>query len=338
MMVRAVRSSNHAITLPRMGDRRNCRPPQALRIPPRSIGRTRMGRRSVSTVGSPPFRKPSGLVPSTIERGGPHRSPPPAPGAAFRDHSYVQSSPKLLAAYVDLQLRLVDRMVGLGLCGIDEAVLRYTNLARRFGIEPQGAPNDDRWQRYVDQLQVLGSLQARVSWTVTFASTVNQTTSPRSPISDGAFSAEIHDGVVRTHFLPSDHDGLSPLHPSRLASRRRELRAVVRRARTLHPEVHRIQGASWLYNTTSYRALFPPAHVRTAAVRTGMTRFQGSSSWGQFLDHRGGVKENLRQVFLAEPEHLRRRRFVAALSLANPCCRLTHRSIRRIRAAAVVVR
>ena len=158
---------------------------------------------------------------------------------------------------------------------------------------------DERWRHYVDRLQVLGPLQARVSWTVTFASTFNQSTSPTSAMSHGPFSAEVIDGVVRTHFLPSDDDGLSPLHASKLALRQQELRSVVRQARTAHPEARRIAGASWLYNSASYRALFPRAHVRTAVVRTGMTSFQGSSSWGQFLDHRGGVKENLRQVFLA---------------------------------------
>ena len=66
----------------------------------------------------------------------------------------------------------------------------------------------------------------------------------------------------------------------------------------MHPEARRIAGASWLYNTASYRSIFPAAHVRSPVVRTGMTSFQGSSNWGQFLDHRGGVKANLRHEFL----------------------------------------
>ena len=70
-------------------------------------------------------------------------------------------------------------------------------------------------------------------------------------------------------------------------------------AMRLHPEVRRVHGASWLYSTRSYRAIFPPAHVATATLRTDVHRFQGSSAWGQFLDHRGGVKANLAKRFVA---------------------------------------
>ena len=60
-----------------------------------------------------------------------------------------------------------------------------------------------------------------------------------------------------------------------------------------------MRGTSWLYSTRSYCAIFPPAHVASARVRTDVHRFQGSSAWGQFLDHRGGVKADLSARFTA---------------------------------------
>jgi hypothetical protein len=114
----------------------------------------------------------------------------------------------------------------------------------------------------------------------------------------GPFSGEVRDSVLRTHFMPHDDDGPSPLHDSKRELRRAELHTMVELARDRHSDLLRVRGESWLYNTRSYRALFPPAHVAASQTRTGTTRFQGSSSWGQFLDHRGGVKENLRARFL----------------------------------------
>ncbi|MBV9950937.1 MAG: hypothetical protein JO291_03225 [Acidimicrobiia bacterium] len=62
--------------------------------------------------------------------------------------------------------------------------------------------------------------------------------------------------------------------------------------------MRKVRGASWLYSTRSYRAIFPPAHVAAATERTDVHQFRGSSAWGQFLDHRGGVKANLAAQFV----------------------------------------
>jgi hypothetical protein len=55
-------------------------------------------------------------------------------------------------------------------------------------------------------------------------------------------------------------------------------------------------GASWLYNLEAYRRLFPPAYLATAQV--GSHDFPYLPLWGQFIDHRGRVKEDLAAQFL----------------------------------------
>ena len=60
-----------------------------------------------------------------------------------------------------------------------------------------------------------------------------------------------------------------------------------------------MRGTSWLYSTRSYCAVFPAVHIASATERTGVYQFQGSSAWGQFLDHRGGVKPDLAARFVA---------------------------------------
>ena len=59
-----------------------------------------------------------------------------------------------------------------------------------------------------------------------------------------------------------------------------------------------VRGGSWLYHLEAYRRLFPPVYGDSREVLEGISHFQGTSSWGQFLDHREGVKPALREQFL----------------------------------------
>jgi len=66
-----------------------------------------------------------------------------------------------------------------------------------------------------------------------------------------------------------------------------------------HAEAHAVRGGSWLYHLEAYRRLFPPVYGESRIVQEGTAHFQGTSSWGQFLDHREGVKPALCAQFLA---------------------------------------
>lgn len=211
---------------------------------------------------------------------------------------------QLPGGYIAIQLRLAAAFTRLGHCDIEMGVLRYTNLFRRFGFgRPEVADANADWLRFTSTLAGLATLHEQVLWTERFAATVEpRSAAVHNDMRSGPFSAEVVDGVLRTHFMRTDGDGISPLHPSKRERRRHDLGAVVTMARERHADITRVRGVSWLYTTQSYRSLFPPAHIATARVLTGTTRFQGSSSWGQFLDHRGGVKANLEGRFIAALE------------------------------------
>ncbi len=68
--------------------------------------------------------------------------------------------------------------------------------------------------------------------------------------------------------------------------------------RKTYADAQAVRGGSWLYHLEAYRRLFPPVYGASRAVLEGISRFQGTSSWGQFLDHREGVKPALRAQFL----------------------------------------
>ncbi len=202
--------------------------------------------------------------------------------------------------YIEIQLRFAETLAHNRGSHVAYAVLRYTNLFRRFGLgRPNDALTNPQWHRYTSTLATLRTLPERLDWTEEFAAGL-EPTSPIRPSEArlGPFSVGIDGPRLRIHFVPPDNEGLSPLHPSKRDRRREELRNLFALARASHPNLRRVGGASWLYTTASYRALFPPQHIATAIARTGFARFQGSSSWGQFLDHRGDVKANLREQFL----------------------------------------
>lgn len=210
----------------------------------------------------------------------------------------------LPADYVELQLRFARRAAALGTHDFAEAMTQLTNLHRRLGFGDPVDPPDERWTRYLDGLDGQPELTGQVRWTTEFAASNSATPPPSSALArSGPFSVHVHGDLLRTHFVPKAPDTVSPLHPSRLPQRRSELRVALSRARRLCPDVRRVRGTSWLYSTRSYCAIFPPTHISSATARTAVHQFQGSSAWGQFLDHRGGVKANLAARFVAAVDH-----------------------------------
>ncbi len=214
--------------------------------------------------------------------------------------------------YIELQLRFATWISHGHAASFPQAVLVATNLLRRFRLgHPDDASISSEWQGYVAELCGCTSLDAQVEWTSTFFAERRQLDAPpldaaRDELVSGPFSAEVIGDALRFHFVPEIGSDDSSLHASQLARRRDELGVLVREVATEHPEVQRVRGGSWLYSTGGYRSLFPPEHVATARVRDDIVRFQGSSSWGQFLDHRGRVKVDLG------------RRFVDGLGAAGP--------------------
>ncbi len=205
----------------------------------------------------------------------------------------------LPAGYVELQLRFARRAEVVGTHDFASAMTQLTNLHRRLGLGDPGEPADERWIRYLDGLDAQSDLSAQVRWTRDYAASNWAVPPPSSAVARaGPFSVHAVGDLLRTHFVPKTTDSRSPLDASRLPLRRSELRAALAAASELCPSARRVRGTSWLYSTKSYCALFPATHISSATERTEVYAFQGSSAWGQFLDHRGGVKADLAARFV----------------------------------------
>lgn len=206
-----------------------------------------------------------------------------------------------LAPYFALQLRFADHLATRLAIPFPDAVARFTNLHRRFGLggEAHGLPSR-LWQEYLGALAAAPTRRARLDITLATYRAAPEETPPAGQSCFGCFSFEPPDtaGTVRIHFVSTDpRDGDGPLSRARQPQRMAELRAMVRCLRQAHPTAREVGGTSWLYNLEAYRRLFPPEYgaSRTLPARLRLT---GSSSWGQFLDHREAIKPALRARFL----------------------------------------
>jgi hypothetical protein len=184
---------------------------------------------------------------------------------------------------------------------LSEAVSQCINFYRRFGVAHwQDAPVALEWQKYTAHLMTLETHDQRVAWTQAFFAQSPRERLPPSRRQFGCFSCDPPDadGVVRILFANSDHDGIGPLSRTKVERRRQELQAMFTYMKHTYADANTVRGGSWLYHLDTYRRLFPPVYGDSSEVLAGTLRFQGMSSWGQFLDRREDVKPALREQFL----------------------------------------
>jgi len=178
---------------------------------------------------------------------------------------------------------------------LERALFEYTNFYVRFGLGREFDCEHETWRAYLAGLR---SAADRRDWTYRFyLKDPEATTAPALTATFGCFSYGFQSAnVVRLHFINADADGQSPLGVARIERRRAELTAVFKHLKRTVAEDVTVVGISWLYNLDAYRRLFPKVYA--ASGRVVRRRFRSMPLWGQFLDHRGQVKEALQRRFL----------------------------------------
>ena len=227
-----------------------------------------------------------------------------------------------LRDYFDLQLRFAEAVAATAALPLSEAVAQCTNFYRRFGLgRLQGTPIAPEWHKYTAQVMTLETHAQRVAWTQACFVQSPPERLPPGQRQFGCFSCDPPDtdGMVRIHFTNRDADGIGPLSRTKIETRRRELQAMFTYVQQTYAHATAVRGGSWLYHLEAYRRLFPPVYGDSREVLEGISHFQGTSSWGQFLDHREGVKPALREQFLENLEKLDIHRLWEVFPL--PACR-----------------
>lgn len=210
-----------------------------------------------------------------------------------------------LEPWFELQLTFAEAIAQATGCSFSEAVTLWTNIHRRCGLgSARKVPLSPRWRTYLEDIEKCGSTSQMAAQTVLLA---EERFVPFShidhPLNEGCFSLEQPDGegMVRIHFSPIDVDAVGgPLRRERIEVRRAELKRLFARLKSDHPNAALIRGTSWLYHLPAYRRLFPERYVASRRVREGAgLKLTGGSSWGQFIDHRGHLRQALADSFLA---------------------------------------
>lgn len=215
--------------------------------------------------------------------------------------------PEHARAYFDLQLRFAEGVAAGTGRPLTDSVAWYTNLHRRLGLGVlEETPRSAAWQHFAAGLEAAPDHESRLAWVLACYRARSAGTPPPGRHVFGCFGCDAPDadGVLRLHFANRDRDGISPLAPARRALRRRELAELIGYAARAWPEIRRVRGASWLYHLEAYRRLFPAEYVASLRPPDGPLHFHGSSSWGQFLDHRGRVKQAPARAFLSNLQRL----------------------------------
>ena len=209
-----------------------------------------------------------------------------------------------LAPYFEAQLRLAHRMAELTGMGLGEAARAHTNLHRRLGLGvPLHFPPSPEWRAYAQALEAARGLQAQWALTCDAFRTAREETTPlpgQERFGCFAFEPPNDTGAVKIHFYNRDTDAAGgPLATAKIARRRGDLAAMVRRIVEAHPAATHIVGRSWLYNLEAYRRLFPPEYAASRAPAPGPLHLSGTSSWGQLIDSREAIRSEVRDAFVA---------------------------------------
>jgi hypothetical protein len=227
------------------------------------------------------------------------------PAAALSRQAERRATAERLGDYFALQLRFAEHMAARAGVPLAESLAYNTNLQRRFGLgDVEFSPTPREWVAYVTALEALASPEQRLAWTKAFYVTAPEDVPPPDRRAFGCFSFDPADdeGVVRIHFSNRDSaDGIGPLNRAKSPRRLAELKAMFALVRETQPAAMTVQGGSWLYNLEAYRRLFPEAYGASRSPPERV-RLRGTSSWGQFLDHREAIKPDLRAAFLRNIE------------------------------------
>jgi hypothetical protein len=197
--------------------------------------------------------------------------------------------------FFDINLCFAQRVAEISEQSLDSALLHYTNLYIRFGLGWDLSAATPIWQEYLDGLP---QVEDRVEWTYQFyLKRQKLAVSQAFDWPFGCFSYTVlGDSRIRLHFHNNEPAEISPLSRDRMGERLAELKSMFAYIKQEVSTPATVIGASWLYNLEAYRRLFPPAYLATA--QAGGHDFPYLPLWGQFIDHRGCIKEELVAGFL----------------------------------------
>ena len=198
--------------------------------------------------------------------------------------------------FFQLQLFFAAKVAEVGGMPLTEAVENYTNIFVRLGMGTHFNTGNPEWEAFIN-----GLVGARDRASYAHSVHRNRLHLPVGTLPErieGCFSYALADpGFVRLHFKCGDHGPESPLSLASRPTRLAELAMLLSHLRADAGESVSVVGASWLYNLSSYRSLFPAPYV--SGLRAVKHPYQRMPLWGQFVKRDGSVRPEAGRSFLA---------------------------------------
>ena len=198
--------------------------------------------------------------------------------------------------YFGLQLEFARKAGEVTNIPLTEAILQYTTCYKKFEIEGWDFnPQNPVWQEFVQNLNIsTDPLDAVYDFYLERHKQEDE--DPISPF--GCFSYDYKDDIhqVQIHFKQKDISGTGPLGADRIEVRRAELKKLFGDVKAKHPEATTVKGLSWLYGIESYKRLFPASYTENPPIMKGW--FKSYALWGQFVNSKKEVKQDMTQKFL----------------------------------------
>ena len=212
-------------------------------------------------------------------------------------------------SFFGVQLRYADALSAKARIPLAEAITFHTNFHRLFAYGNLGKMQpDETFISLAREATAIADPNKRLDlFIAAFADRpLDPWPSDRFPFGPHfACEAPNEAGTVRIHFRNRyNRDAVGPLDISNVARRRAELAEMIAFIARRWPEAKTVNGASWLYNTESYRRLFPAEFAASRAPFAGPRSTHGLSTWGQFVNFRGAVKPTIAEAFIHNLESL----------------------------------
>jgi hypothetical protein len=195
--------------------------------------------------------------------------------------------------FFDLQLRFAAKVAELTGLPLTKTVGSHTNIYVRLGMGPRLDCTNPEWIEYTSKLV---AARDRVAWTYeVHLRRAHLPAGPEVTASVGCFSyASLAPGHVRLHFHPGHQLSDSPLSRCNERVRRWELTKLLTEVVSSNP-CTKVVGASWLYNLSAYRRLFPARYLN--CLQRMEHPYQRMPLWGQFLNRDRSMREESARVF-----------------------------------------
>ena len=181
--------------------------------------------------------------------------------------------------FFDAQLRFAKTVAELSGRSLAETVGSHTNIYVRLAMGPRLDVSNVEWRNYLAGL--MAALDP-AAWTLAVHLRRRHLhAGPTPAMTEGCFSYElVAADRARLHFHVAGFD--SPLSAESQSQRFRDLAALFAHLKVSTNDSLQIVGASWLYNLSCYRRLFPKRYLASLQALKEHP-YQRMPLWGQLL-------------------------------------------------------